>query len=127
MLHLIYLNVFKHLFNYTIHQPMPGESAGLPLPAHTLTRCLSCCPPVARKKKIVRDYLKGCGFYSYDAAEEEEDPVKRWIGREVKRFLSEAEQHLPFLLQISAAPPEVCEEVAAAVTGEPALPADSVM
>ena len=23
-LHLVYLNCFKHLFNYTIHQPMPG-------------------------------------------------------------------------------------------------------
>ena len=32
MLHLIYLNVFKHLFNYTFHQPMPGESARTRLP-----------------------------------------------------------------------------------------------
>ena len=24
-LHLVYLNAFKHLFNYTIHQPMPGR------------------------------------------------------------------------------------------------------
>ena len=46
MLHLIYLNVFKHLFNYTIHQPMPGESAGLPLPAHTLIVGLLHCPPL---------------------------------------------------------------------------------
>ena len=72
---------------------------------------------VASKKKLVRDYLKNCGFYSYDAAEEEEDPVKRWIGREVKRFLSEAQKHLPFLLQIAAAPTEVCDEIAASVTG----------
>ena len=50
--------------------------------------------------------------------------MKRWIGREVKRFLSEAELHLPFLLQIAAAPPEVCEEVAATETGAPALPND---
>lgn len=35
MLHLIYLNVFKHLFNYTIHQSMPGEPART-LPARTL-------------------------------------------------------------------------------------------
>ena len=27
MLHLIYLNIFKHLFNYTIHQPLPGGSS----------------------------------------------------------------------------------------------------
>jgi hypothetical protein len=24
-LHLLHLNAFKHLFNYTIHQPLPGE------------------------------------------------------------------------------------------------------
>ena len=30
MLHLIYLNVFKHIFNYTIHEPMPGVRACLP-------------------------------------------------------------------------------------------------
>ena len=31
-----------------------------------------------------------------------DDPVKRWIGREVKRFLHEADQHLPFLLTLSS-------------------------
>ena len=66
-----------------------------------------------KKKAIVRDYLKAAGFYSYNAADVEEDPVKRWIGREVKRFLSEAHIHLPFLLQLAAAPPAVCEEAAA--------------
>ena len=25
-LHLVFLNTFKHLFNYTVHQPMPGAS-----------------------------------------------------------------------------------------------------
>ena len=38
--------------------------------------------------------------------------MKRWIGREVKRFLEEAHVHLPFLLQLAAAPPEVCEAAA---------------
>ena len=66
---------------------------------------------------VMRNYLKKMGFYSYDAADVEENPVKRWIGREVKRFLSEADKHLPFLLQIAAAPTEICDEVAATVTG----------
>ena len=70
----------------------------------------------------MRDYLIGCNFYSYNAADVEEDPVKRWIGREViKRFLSEAHVHLPFLLRVAAAPPEVCEAVADAMTGVPAI------
>ena len=47
------------------------------------------------------------GFYSYDAASVDEDPVKRWIGREVKRFLAEAHIHLPFLLRVAHAPVEL--------------------
>ena len=73
------------------------------------------CPPPScadGQKKLVRDYLKKAAFYSYDAAADDEDPVKRWIGREVKRFLEEAHVHLPFLLQLAAAPPEVCEAAA---------------
>eukprot|EP00965_Chrysotila_dentata_P235441 6200755-Pleurochrysis_carterae.AAC.1 len=70
-LHLIYLNIFKHLFNYTIHQPLPDT-----------------------KKKLVKAYLRDAGFYSYDAAADDENPVMRWIGREVKRFLREADVHL---------------------------------
>ena len=27
MLHLVYLNLFKHMFNYTVHQPLPGARA----------------------------------------------------------------------------------------------------
>lgn len=54
------------------------------------------------KKKIVSQYLKAAGFYSYDAADDADDPVKRWIGREVKRFLHEADMHLPFLLRLSS-------------------------
>ena len=71
-LHLVYLNMFKHMFKYTIHEPLPDS-----------------------KKALVSRYLKAAGFYSYDAADESDDPVKRWIGREVKRFLHEADQH-PF-------------------------------
>ena len=88
-LHLIYLNMFKHLFKYTVHEPLPDS-----------------------KKKIVANYLKAAGFYSYDAADECDDPVKRWIGREVKRFLHEADQHLPFLLGLASADIDVCEETA---------------
>ena len=90
-LHLIYLNMFKHLFKYTIHEPLPES-----------------------KKKIVSAYLSAAGFYSYDAADDSDDPVKRWIGREVKRFLHEADQHLPFLLGLSSSKIDVSEETAAA-------------
>lgn len=62
------------------------------------------------KKKTVRSYLKSAGFYSYQADADEADPVKRWIGREVKRFLHQAHLHLPFLLRLSACPPDMCEE-----------------
>ena len=37
----------------------------------------------------MKDYLKNARFYSYDAADVNEDPVKRWIVREVKRFLAD--------------------------------------
>lgn len=75
----MYLNMFKHLFRYTIHEALPNS-----------------------KKLLVRDYLKKAGYYSYDAAGEAEDPVQRWIGREVKRFLHEADLHLPFLIQLAS-------------------------
>lgn len=86
-LHLIYLNIFKHLFRYTIHDAAPDKV----------------------KRTILKDYIAEAGFYSYDAAADDEDPCKRWIGREVKRFLKEAHQHLPFLLNVANAPPEVCD------------------
>jgi len=89
-LHLLYLNLFKHLFRYTIHEGLPDT-----------------------KKKLVRDYCKAAGYYSYDAASEDEDPVKHWIGREVKRFIEEAHLHLPFLLQLAAAPADCVPEMAA--------------
>ncbi|KAL1507208.1 hypothetical protein AB1Y20_008058 [Prymnesium parvum] len=80
MLHLIYLNVFKMLFSYTIHQNLPDA-----------------------KKKLVRNYLKAASFYSYDAAaDNSENPVMRWIGREVKKFIADAPIHLPFLLRLVA-------------------------
>ena len=89
-LHLIYLNVFKHLFKYTIHESLPQS-----------------------QKKLVAEYVKAAGFYSYDAADEGDDPVKRWIGREVKRFIHEADLHLPFLLRLSSGCIDVCDETAA--------------
>ena len=94
-LHLIYLNLFKHLFKYTIHE-------GLPL----------------SKKKLVRDFCKAAGFYSYDASSDDEDPVKHWIGREVKRFIEKAEEMVPFLLQIASAPAECIPGMAAVLNGE---------
>ena len=87
-LHLIYLNLFKHLFKYTVHEGLPSK-----------------------KKEMVRDFCKNAGFYSYDAASEDEDPCKRWIGREVKRFIEQAESMLPFLLQIAALPAEIMGEM----------------
>ena len=85
-LHLVYLNVFKHLFKYTIHEPLP-----------------------ASKQKLIAHYVREAGFYSYDAADEGDDPVKRWIGREVKRFIHEADQHLPFLLQLASSQIDLTE------------------
>ena len=41
-LHLVYLNVFKHLFKYTIHEPLPDS-----------------------KKKVVSAYLKAAGFVRF--------------------------------------------------------------
>ena len=67
------------------------------------------------KKKIVRRYIRAKGFYSYDAADETDDPVKRWIGREVKRFLAEAHEHVPFLLCMANAPPDLVDTVCNAV------------
>jgi hypothetical protein len=89
-LHLVFLNLFKHLFKYTVHEGLQPSS-----------------------KKLIANYLKEAGFYSYDAASEDEDPTAHWIGREVKRFLFEADKHVPFLLQIASAPADVCEEMAA--------------
>ena len=103
-LHLVYLNTFKHLFNHTVHACLPS-----------------------RKKKLVAAYLKYCGFYSYDAAvADEENPVMRWIGREVKKFLAEADVHLPFLLRLAHAPAELVPEVVAGlVVGAEGLQMDS--
>eukprot|EP00966_Prymnesium_polylepis_P110222 2550420-Prymnesium_polylepis.1 len=78
--------MFKHLFKYTIHEGLPASS-----------------------KKVVAKYLKAAGFYSYDASSIDEDPTAHWIGREVKRFLDEADKHVPFLLQVASAPADVCE------------------
>ena len=49
----------------------------------------------------------------YDAASDDEDPTSHWIGREVKRFITQADKHLPFLLQVAAAPIECIPEMAA--------------
>ena len=90
LLHLVDLNFFKHLFAQTIHNKLQPK-----------------------KKKLVKEYLRLAGFYSYDAAAaEEESPVMRWIGREVKRFLQTADLHLPFLLRIASCPAELTDEIA---------------
>ena len=89
-LHLTFLNLFKHLFKYTVHEGLPNS-----------------------KKILVAEYLKAAHFYSYDAASKDEDPVSHWIGRKVKRFLSEADKHLPFLLHVAAAPVDSIPETAA--------------
>ena len=69
------------------------------------------------KKKHVKAYLKAAGFYSYDAAAVDENPVMRWIGREVKRFLAHAHEHVPLLLRVTAAPPDMDSDIAAAMAG----------
>ena len=102
-LHLLFLNMFKHLFKYTIHENLPET------------------------KKLIGKYIRDMGFYSYDANSLDDDPVSHWIGREVKRFLAEAHLHLPFLLQIAAAPADVCAEMAACanIDGEQEMDFDS--
>ena len=68
----------------------------------------------------MKAYLRNAGFYSYDAAAaDEENPVMRWIGREVKRFLAEADVHVPFLLRVAAAPPDIMGDMAAMQNGAP--------
>ena len=71
---------------------------------------------------MVRNYLKAASFYSYDATVDE-NPVMRWIGREVKRFVAEAHIHLPFLLRIAAAPPDLTADMAANGLPPPRPPA----
>ena len=103
-LHLVYLNFFKHLFKYTIHEPLPDS-----------------------KKSIVAKYLKEMGFYSYDAADEGDDPVKRWIGREVKRFLHEADMHLPFLLRLACGQIDLSDCASLNSAGEESMRVDGGM
>ena len=85
LLHLVFLNAFKHIFKYTIHEGLPKS-----------------------KKVLIRDYCKGAGFYSYDAASIDEDPVTHWIGREVKRFLDQAERHIQAGTRTTARPGARC-------------------
>ena len=69
------------------------------------------------KQKIVRDYTRDAGFYSYNAADvEAPDPSAKWIGREVKRFISQAHLHLPFLLRLASAPPDLVDLIANGAT-----------
>lgn len=99
-LHLIYLNVFKHIFKYTIHEGLPESN-----------------------KKAVAAYLSEQHFYSYDAKSKDEDPCSHWIGREVKRFIKEASIHLPVLLRLAHAPADVVDELNEKLNGaHPALP-----
>ena len=94
-LHLDYLNIFKHLFKYTIHEGLPESN-----------------------KKAVAAYLRDQHFYSYNAlGDEESDPCSGWIGREVKRFIYEACTHLPVLLRLAHAPPDVIDELTETVNG----------
>ena len=58
-------------------------------------------------------YCRAANFYSYDAASDTEDPTKHWIGREVKRFISEAHLHIPILLQLATAPIDSIPELEA--------------
>jgi hypothetical protein len=42
-LHLIYLNLFKHLFKYTIHEGLPGKSSKLYTTVHYCTLLYCTC------------------------------------------------------------------------------------
>lgn len=66
------------------------------------------------KKLVAECHLVNNGYYSYNSLSTEEDPVKQWIGREVKRFLAEAHVHLPFLLRVASAPVDVVHAAASA-------------
>eukprot|EP00965_Chrysotila_dentata_P108007 3567289-Pleurochrysis_carterae.AAC.1 len=104
MLHLFYLNLFKHLSQYSVYTTACQLLSRLSVATNYA---------VGTKKKLVRDYLRNAGLYSYDAASvQEENPEKRWIGREVKRLLQEAHLHLPFLLRVAGAPPDMCPDIA---------------
>ena len=103
-LHLIHLNCFKHYFKYTVHEGLPNS-----------------------KKEIIRNYFKNAGFYSYDAASVDEDPVKHWIVREVKRFIEQSHLHLPFLLHLAAAPIDYIPEMADAVNDDGEEETESTM
>ena len=59
-LHLIYLNIFKHLFNYSIHQSLPGEPDALTPAAHLklpISKYAHDCVSVRRLKKEARTQL----------------------------------------------------------------------
>ena len=47
--------------------------------------------------------------------------MKHWIGREVKRFLTEAHLHLPFLLQLAAAPLDLVPDTVQQFTNDDGL------
>ena len=104
-LHLTYLNCFKHIFKYTVHEGLPDSN-----------------------KAAVARYVRAQHFYSYDAQSEEDDPCKTWIGREVKRFIEEAATHLPVLLRLASAPADIVAELSGCVNGAftPARPARPV-
>ena len=80
-----------------------------PRPPRIALKCTCAMCLADSRKKLVRKYIVAKGFYSYNAADETEDPVQRWIGREEKRFLAEAHIHLPFLLRMANAPPDLVE------------------
>ena len=50
MLHLIYLNLFKHLFNYTVHQPLPGVGIGSTCAQHVYSVPCSLSPQIRRRR-----------------------------------------------------------------------------
>ena len=81
-LHLVFLNMFKHLFKCTVHEGLPDM-----------------------RKQLVPNYLKTAGFYSYDAPSVDEDPTAHWIGREVKRLCASSRSPTSTSPSCSRSPP----------------------
>eukprot|EP00965_Chrysotila_dentata_P215931 6189078-Pleurochrysis_carterae.AAC.1 len=95
----------KHLFDYTIHQRLPGARIPL-LHAHSLLPPSIYVSPRARRCKGAAGQglpLRG-RFLLLRRGRRRREPLDAWIGREVKSILREAAVHLLFILRVAAVP-----------------------
>eukprot|EP00965_Chrysotila_dentata_P190212 6173739-Pleurochrysis_carterae.AAC.3 len=61
----------------------------------------------SKRKLVMAAYTKAAHFYSYAAAEDKNPRIMRWIGRDIKRLINAASKHLPLILCVAAAPPDL--------------------